>query len=161
MADNTDAPDTGAEEQQDGQNGTDTEPDWKAEAEKWKGLARKHEDQWKSNADKVAEYDRLVEASKTDQERLEERASKAEGRLGSLETENMRLKVALEKGLPADLIERLRGTTPEELAKDADFLLERFAKPTQQPDLRAAAGQRPTRHEQSADDWIRSMAGRG
>jgi len=45
------------------------------------------------------------------------------GRVESLESENARLRVALEKGLPADLVPRLVGTTAEELAADADSLL--------------------------------------
>jgi hypothetical protein len=44
-------------------------------------------------------------------------------RLTDLEKENARLKVALDKGLPKDLVARLVGNTEEELATDADALL--------------------------------------
>jgi len=44
-------------------------------------------------------------------------------RLTDLERENARLKVALDKGLPKDLVPRLVGNTEEELATDADSLL--------------------------------------
>jgi predicted nuclease with TOPRIM domain len=44
-------------------------------------------------------------------------------RVSQLELENARLKVALDKGLPKDLVPRLVGTTEEELAADADSLL--------------------------------------
>lgn len=43
---------------------------------------------------------------------------------------NMRLKVAASKGLPADLVDRLRGETEEDLLKDADSLLA-FMKPAE------------------------------
>lgn len=140
-------------------------PDPAAEAEKWKALARKHEATAKANAEKAQQFDALSEASKTDAQRLEERASKAEQQLTPLQAENARLKVALAKGLPADLADRLKGDTPEEIAADADALLALVGTAQQQvPDLRAAAGQRPnqaTGGQQSADDWLRSMAGRG
>ena len=45
------------------------------------------------------------------------------GRASELEKENARLKVALDKGLPKDLVPRLVGNTEEELAADADSLL--------------------------------------
>jgi hypothetical protein len=159
----TDAAGTGAQEQPDTEHdGTDTGPDWQAEAEKWKTLARKHEDQWKANASKVDEYDRLVEASKSDQERLEERATKAASQAESLEAENLRLKVAIAKGVPPELIGRLQGSTQKELEKDADTLMD-LVKPNgqQQPDLRAAAGQQRVTNDATADDWLRRMAGRG
>lgn len=154
------APVTGAEQQ--AQDGTATEPDWKAEAEKWKGLARKHEDQWKANAGKVAEYDKLVEASKTDQQRLEDRATSAEGRVAGLEAENLRFQVGLAKGVPAELIGRLQGSTQEELEKDADTLLAQFANARPGvPDLRAAAGPRSVSTEQSPDEWLRNLRNGG
>lgn len=157
----TDAAGTGAEDQWElDQDEADTETDWQGEAEKWKGLARKHEDQWKANASKVDEYDRLVEASKSDQERLEERAAQAKGQADTLEAENLRLKVAIAKGLPPELIGRLQGSTQKELERDADTLLD-LVTPAPQPDLRAAAGQRPVSTETTADDWLRRMAGRG
>jgi hypothetical protein len=159
----TDAAATGAEGQpEQDQDVADTETDWEAEAEKWKALARKHEDQWKANASKVTEYDRLVEASKSDQERLEERAAKSASKAETLEAENLRLKVAYAKGLPPELIGRLQGSTQKELEADADTLLD-LVKPTTPgtPDLRAAAGQRPMSPETNADDWLRQMAGRG
>lgn len=69
---------------------------------------------------------------KTEAQRLEERATAAESRLGPIEQENARLRVALSKGLPADLVDRLRGQTPEELSADADALLA-LVGPTRSP----------------------------
>jgi hypothetical protein len=36
------------------------------------------------------------------------------------------LKVALDKGVPADLLDRLKGNTLEEIAADADVLMQKF-----------------------------------
>lgn len=113
--------------------------------------------------ERATQFDALVEASKSDQERLEERATKAKGQADTLAAENLRLKVAIAKGLPPELIGRLQGSTQKELEADADVLLDLVqAPPTPgQPDLRAAAGQRPITTEPTADDWLRRMAGRG
>lgn len=59
---------------------------------------------------KLAEQ-RKAEIAEKDTQITEERAK------------NLRLQVASEKGLPADLVDRLRGATQEEISKDADALL--------------------------------------
>jgi len=56
-------------------------------------------------------------------EELRGGSKETSSRATQLEQENARLKVALEKGLPADLVPRLVGTNVEELAADADALL--------------------------------------
>ncbi len=112
--------------------------------------------------ERATQFDALVEASKSDQERLEEAAAKAATQANTLEAENLRLKVAIAKGLPPELIGRLQGSTQKELESDADTLLDLVNPPTHdQPDLRAAAGQRPITQEVTPDDWLRRMAGRG
>lgn len=71
---------------------------------------------------RLAEYDKTVEASKTELQKAQEAA----GKVPTLEADNLRLQVALEKGLTGDraeLIARLQGSTKEELAADADKLL--------------------------------------
>jgi hypothetical protein len=60
MGETTETPEVG---------GTDTGPDWKAEAEKWQALARKHEDRAKSNATAAKELERYQQQSMTEQER--------------------------------------------------------------------------------------------
>jgi hypothetical protein len=45
----------------------------------------------------------------------------------SLEAENLRLRVALDKSVPSDLVDRLKGETKEELEADADSFLKRLA----------------------------------
>jgi hypothetical protein len=53
------------------------EPDWKTEARKWEQRAKQNKADLDAAAPKLSEYDRLVAASKTDQQRLEEDAAKA------------------------------------------------------------------------------------
>ena len=81
----------------------------------------------------------------------EEKAKSAEGsteRVTALESENMRLRVAvkLNGALPQDLIERLRGDTEEEMIEDAEKLLAHFEgkkPPTNQPQVKLRGGGNP------------------
>lgn len=84
---------------------------------------------------KIREADREAEAlrkrlkefedrDKTEAQKLAERAETAEKQRDELLIESLRARVALAKGLPLPLAERLRGTTEEEMSADADALLE-------------------------------------
>lgn len=48
-------------------------------------------------------------------------------RINELEPENLRLRVGYEIGLPIDLVDRLKGSTREEMIEDAERLLELVA----------------------------------
>ncbi|MDP5182172.1 hypothetical protein QOZ88_05945 [Blastococcus sp. BMG 814] len=101
--------------------GTDTEPtDLTAQVEKWKALARKHENAWKSTADKARQFDELTEAQKTELQKATDRAAAAEAKAAEIEARAMRAEVAAAKGIPANL---LSGSTQEELEASADALL--------------------------------------
>lgn len=93
---------------------------------KWKALARKHERQAKANAEAAKRLQEMEDASKSDTEKLSDRASAAEKRAAEAEGKYLRLEVALEKGLTAKQAGRLVGSTKEELEADADELLETF-----------------------------------
>lgn len=81
----------------------------KAEREELRGKVKTHED-----------------ATKSDQQKLEERATRAESKAAAAETDAARLRVALRKGLTETQAKRLVGDNEEELEKDADELLESF-----------------------------------
>ncbi|EME14802.1 hypothetical protein [Rhodococcus triatomae] len=103
---------------------TDTvtpEKNWQAEADKWKALARKHEDQSKANADKARQFDEITEAQKTELERALEAAAQATARAEASELRQLRAEVAAETGVPLNLI---NGTTAEEMAASAAAVLE-------------------------------------
>lgn len=97
--------------------------DWQAEAEKWKRLSRDNESRAKENATAAKRLAQIEEANKTAEQKAEERTRQAEQTASSAAAEAARLRVALSKGLPADLVDRLVGSTPEELAEDADRLM--------------------------------------
>jgi len=73
---------------------------------------------------KASEFDKMAEARKTEQQRLEERAATAEQKAQQAEQRLTRISVALTKKLPAELADRLQGSTQEELEADAERLLE-------------------------------------
>lgn len=98
--------------------------DYKAEAEKWKALARKHEAQAKANAEKAKKLDELDEADKTEAQKAADRAAAAEKRAEEAEIRALRIEVAASKGLSPSQAKRLVGTTREELESDADEFLE-------------------------------------
>lgn len=72
---------------------------------------------------KAQELDALKEAQKTELERLTEQLNAERAQTGPLKNENLRLRVAIAKALPAELADRLRGETEEDLQADADKLL--------------------------------------
>lgn len=94
-----------------------------AEVDKWKALSRKNEGEAKANRDAAGKLAALEEAQKTEQQKLEDRATKAEQELASATLNSTRLHVALTKGLPAELAVRLQGNTEEEMSADADSLM--------------------------------------
>lgn len=96
------------------------ETDWKAEAEKWKALSRKHEDASKANAGKAKLYDDATEAAKTEQQKLADKLAAAERVAAEAVLKATRAEVAQAKGVPAAL---LSGDSLEALEASADALL--------------------------------------
>lgn len=84
----------------------------------------------------------------------------------ALKAENMRLKVALSTGLDADLADRLRGDTEDELLEDAQKLLDRFYPENKKPEPRQPkpaprGGARPgAEPELTADDVVKAALAR-
>jgi hypothetical protein len=81
---------------------------------------------------KVQEYE---SANQSEVEKLTSKLAKAEERANTAEGRLTRFQVATEKQLPAELVDRLQGSTPEELAADADKLLELVKKPEVTPEF--------------------------
>jgi hypothetical protein len=84
----------------------------------------KYRTQNKELADKAAKYDEYVQSQKSEQERMAEALASAQQERDTLKGEMLRFKVAQSKNLPPSLVDRLRGDTEEEMAADADALLE-------------------------------------
>lgn len=102
------------------------ETDWKARYEAEKEAAKKWEKRAKENHDKAKRFDELEESQKSELQKLADAQQTAEARADKAERHLMRLQVALDKGLTAVQAKRLVGDTPEELAADADEILESF-----------------------------------
>jgi predicted RNase H-like nuclease (RuvC/YqgF family) len=72
---------------------------------------------------KAQELDSLKEAQKSEIEKLAGQLEKEKSERRGLELQVLRMKVGIAKDIPAELIERLKGETEEEMSADADALL--------------------------------------
>lgn len=140
----SDAPDSKGETPEPSANEPDQTPEgFKSPESKEAVLAdlKRERDARKAAEKKIQEFE---DAQKTDLEKLTGRAERAEATASTLEAENARLRVAISKGLPVDLVDRLKGDSEDELAEDADKLLALVAPP--QTDTQAP-GPRPDRSQ--------------
>ena len=83
----------------------------------------------KAIAELSAKLQGFEDAKLSDIERANKAAADAAAELAALRTENARKQVALDKGVPADLIEFLTGDTAEDMAAKADVLMARLSTP--------------------------------
>lgn len=100
--------------------------DWKAEAEKWKGLSRKHEAASKIGAEAVKKLEEIENASKTELQKAQDAQAAAAKEAATAKVELMRARVALKKGLTEAQAKRLQGDDEAAMEADADELLESF-----------------------------------
>lgn len=91
--------------------------------EKLRKEAAKYRTEAKANADAAKRLAEIEESSKTEAQRLAERAEAAERELAVTRQAAVRAEIALEKGLTQSQAKRLLGETREELEADADELL--------------------------------------
>lgn len=130
------------------------EPDWKAEAEKWRTLARKHEDRAKQNA-QAATKAKTVEQQVADlQRQLAERDTRdveRSGRLAMSRLDAQLAKAGIERDDVQGLLKRIKGT---DLLKDgepddtaigelAESLKKIAGRATPDPDQGAKGGKAP------------------
>lgn len=119
---------------------------------KLRAEAAKYRTEAKANAEKAKRLDEIEEASKSEQQRLVERAEAAEKSAADATSRLLRAEVAADKGLTPTMAARLVGSTKEELEADADALLadlsSRFAPKSASPvDTGAGVGGSPAKHE--------------
>lgn len=106
-------PDTGEVPKTDPKSDTD-------EIEKWKALAKKHEQRAKENAEAALKLKQLEDRDKSESDKLAERVAAAERRATDAEAKALRYEVAIEKGVKARW---LSGSTREELEAAAEEYL--------------------------------------
>ncbi len=162
-----------ADAQPDAAPDTDTpaapETDWKAEAEKWKVQARKHEERAKANATAAKELDQFRQASMSEQEKAIETA-RAEARAEAVTAMGRRLVDAevraAAKGRIADVdalldgLDRARflGEDGEPDVKAINGWVDRLAPKKAVPDL--GQGARPNGDAGDMNRMIRTQLGR-
>lgn len=106
----------------------------------WKSKAREQERRAKENADAAKRLADIEAANLTESEKSTRRIAELESQLSQRELLAVKQRVALNKGLPAELVDRLQGATEEELSDDADALLALVKAPTSpKPDLSQGA----------------------
>ncbi|MBF4549677.1 hypothetical protein [Pseudoclavibacter sp. VKM Ac-2888] len=126
-----------SQEQADGTENDDAKGD-KQEGAEAADLSKVQEKIRKLNSEAATLRKRAKEA--------EAKAKDSEGsseKVTALEAENLRLQVALDTGLPANLAKRLVGDTKEALLEDAEQLLELTQgrrPPTNQPNVKLKGG---------------------
>lgn len=101
-----------------------SETDWKAESRKWEKRA-KEANQFREAAEKWQEYEQSL---KPVQERLAEELNQTKQEAESAKIALLRYEVASEKGLTAEAIKLLNGSSREELEEAADSLMAIIAK---------------------------------
>lgn len=113
-------------------------------------------------ADLAAKLKSIEDANLSELERTKKAAEESAAELAQVRLENTRTRVALEKGVPADLIEFLTGATEEEIAAKADVLLARLGSSgTPKPDLSQGAKgstQKKSTGDQFADFFNQNLA---
>lgn len=118
--------------------------DWKAEAEKWRGLSRKNEKSFKDTAAKLKQYE---DANMSESQRLQEerdshrtRAERAEANLKRREIAEARAPEHATTAHIRAVAKRLAGESDDELESDADEL---FALLVPEPKAAAKTPSRP------------------
>lgn len=121
----------------------------KAERER----ARKAKKELEAERAKVRDYE---DRDKTEQQKLADEIA----RLKTFEEENLRLRVAMEKQIPAELVDRLKGKDREELEADADTLLALVARTSEAQAPRGSAdqGARQQGENQLSRDALKNMS---
>lgn len=96
-------------------------PDFSAELEKWKAIARKNEARAKDNADKAKRFDELEEANKTELQKLRDQLAAAQKAQSDAEMGRLRASIAAKHQVPESL---LTGTDAESFEASAQSLIE-------------------------------------
>ena len=102
---------------------TEKEIDWKAQARKWESRA-KEALSFKEEAERWREYEA---SQKSEHEKLADELAKAKSEASESASRLMRYEIAAQKGISADALDLINGSTREELEAAADKLLSLIA----------------------------------
>lgn len=115
--DSAEQPDTGQPEEKPAK-------DWESEAAKWRTMSRQHEKTAKANAEAARRLAEIEDAQKSEADRQAERLAAAERRAVEAETARARLLAAAAYNVPAGLLDRLGGSTEDEINEAAQAISE-------------------------------------
>jgi len=96
-------------------------------AEFWKQKSRLWESRARENSAAAKKLQELEDANKSELEKAVARAEAAEKQLGELQLSKLRGDIALESGVPADLVDFLTGGDEESLRAQAEKLVARLS----------------------------------
>lgn len=137
--------------------------DWKAETEKWRALARKHESKVKELSPLAQKAQEAEDAKKSEVDKLTEQLTESQVALQEYRVAEVRSAAAERAGLTGTWAKRIVATDPDEalaeakqLKKDIDALAEP-AEPARADFRQGAQGRQPA-PKQGAGDWLRDMA---
>jgi hypothetical protein len=118
----------GAGQQQGQQQGQQEPPDTddpkelNRQLKHWKEMARKNETRATDNLHKASEYDKLLDANKSDLQKAQDNESRANARAADAEANTARLLAAASHELHPDLVDFLGSGKPSEIDERADIL---------------------------------------
>ena len=143
---------------------SDSEKDWKAEAEKWKQFSRTWEDRAKANEDAQKRLAELEDAEKSDLEKAtsdreawEKKAAELEAELEAERVKRVRSDIASEFAISAEDRELFLTASDEDvLRKQAEALAKRRAP--ENPNQGQGGGSGSTR--KAAESWADSLLGK-
>jgi hypothetical protein len=132
-----------------------------AEVDKWKAFSRKNEDWAKSNVKAAEELEKIKASQLSDLEKVQQRLQATEKEAEKLRTDNLKLSVASESGVPAEL---LSGVSLEEISASAEAQLsfaQKYAEQYKRP-ANLDQGQNGKNPNESEDPnaWLRGLAGK-
>jgi len=118
----------------------------------WKQKAREQESRAKANADAAKRLKEIEDRDLSELQKAQRDRDELAQRLEQTQRDAVRSRVALEKGLPADIAATLNGSSEEELAAHADRLLAwRGNVPPVTPRPDPSQGARPSTPQADAD----------
>lgn len=110
----------------------ESEVNWQEKAQEVLAQSRKWEQRAKENAAAAKKLQELEDASKSELEKAVARAEAAEKQLAEVQLSKLRGDIALEAGVPADLVDFLTGGDEESLRAQAEKLAARLGGKAEQ-----------------------------
>ncbi len=124
--------------------------DWQAEAEKWKGLSRKHEDRAKENAAAATRLEQLEAEKVAGDKATAEATAQAEQAATAAEARALQLEIAAEYQLPTELAQFLTCDDRKALEEQADKLVNTIGQ--SKPDDQGSDDGRTEEEQQKAKE---------